>query len=211
VLPQTLTYLSLAFAFAITPGATTAVVIRHTLESGRRKGLTASAGAQVASALQATFAIAGVGVLLGRWPGGLKALGYAGALFLAWIGIKSLRAAFRGAAPRVEISPDGRTTASAPRGHTPFRDGFTVNILNPSITSFYIGVVPTFVPPGSTWRTLAFFYSAHIAIAFLCHVFWTSIFNQARAFFAGERPRRWLDAVVGTLLLYLCARIIGRL
>jgi len=92
---QTLAYLSLAFVFAFTPGATTAVVIRHTLAGGRRRGLTASLGAITASALQATLAVAGVSTLLVQWPEGLRLLGIAGALFLGWMGVKSLRAAVR--------------------------------------------------------------------------------------------------------------------
>ena len=208
---QTIAYLSLALVFAITPGATTAVVIRHTLEGGRRRGLTVAAGAQSANMIQATLALAGVGVLLSRWPAGLKTIGIAGALFLAWIGTKSLDAAFRTGARSSSTLARGTPEPGNPAPLTPFRDGFAVNILNPSITSFYIGVVPTFVAPGSTWRTLASFYAAHIAIAIACLVFWTSIFNQARAFFTAERPRRWLDAIVGIVLLALALRMASRM
>lgn len=208
---QTLAYLSLAFVFAFTPGATTAVVIHHTLESGRRRGLTASAGAMTASAVQATLAVAGVSTLLVKWPAGLRMLGIAGALFLAWMGVKSLRAA---AAPRraaVDLTretPHQTHVAGGPLAA--YREGFAINILNPSVTSFYVGVTPTFVPAGSSWRALAFLYAAHISIAFSCHVFWSSLFNQARGFFTAERPRRWLDAGVGALLLWLAYRITVR-
>lgn len=210
--PQTLAYLSLAFVFAFTPGATTAVVIRHTLAGGRKRGLTASAGAMTASAIQATLAVAGVSTLLVKWPAGLKMLGIAGAMFLGWMGVKSLIAAVRptrmerAAGPMPDRSPD-RSEARAP---TPYREGFAINILNPSVTSFYVGVTPTFVAPGSSWRALAFLYAAHITIAFSCHVFWSSLFNQARGLFAHERPRRWLDGVVGVILLWLAWRIAIR-
>jgi threonine/homoserine/homoserine lactone efflux protein len=206
--PQTLAYLSLAFAFAITPGATTTVVIRHTLEGGWRRGLIVSAGAQVASAIQASLALVGVGLLVLQFPDALKLLGYGGAVFILWIGLKSLRAALRAPARASDQMP--RNDFAVPRRATPLRDGFIVNILNPSITSFYLGVVPTFVPAGSTWRVAALFYAIHITIAFLCHAFWASLLNHAREFFSGGRPRRWLDATVGVLLLYLAARIAGR-
>lgn len=207
---QTLAYLSLAFVFAFTPGATTAVVIRHTLAGGRKRGLTASAGAMTASAIQATLAVAGVSTLLVKWPAGLKMLGIAGAVFLGWMGLKSLIAAVRptGAEPAdaTGLKP------SRPTNHlpTPYREGFAINILNPSVTSFYVGVTPTFVAPGASWRALAFLYAAHITIAFSCHVFWSSLFNQARGFFAHERPRRVLDAVVGLILIWLAYRITVR-
>ncbi len=206
--PQLLAFLSIAFVFAFTPGATTAVVIRHTLAGGRRRGLTASGGAMTASATQAALSVAGVSALLVRWPAALKFLGLGGALFLAWLGVKSLRAAIR--AP-VRALPNPAAPDPARTHPTPFRDGFAINILNPSVTGFYVGVVPTFVPAGSSWRVLALFYLAHMTIAFSCHVFWSSVFNQAREFFAGERPRRWLDAAVGVVLLALAARIAGRM
>lgn len=209
--PQTLAYLSLAFVFAFTPGATTAVVIRHTLAGGRRRGLTASAGAMTASAIQATLAVAGVSTLLVKWPLGMQLLGIAGALFLTWMGIKSLRAAF--AAPDRTSSHPPAPVRTGPHlsAPSPYREGFAINILNPSVTSFYVGVTPTFVAPGSSWRALAFLYAAHITIAFSCHVFWSSLFNQARTFLAGERPRRWLDGAVGVILLWLSYRIASRL
>ncbi len=223
--PQTLAYLSLAFVFAFTPGATTAVVIRHTLEGGRRRGLTASAGAMTASAIQATLAVMGVGALLIKWPLGLKVLAIAGVIFLAWVGVKSLRSAVvvgqsakgptgqsaegrRGQGARGPAPSHQHTAPAHPRTRAPFLDGFTINIFNPSITSFYVGVTPTFLVPGATWRSLAMLYLAHISIAFTCHVFWSSLFNQARTFFAGERPRRWLDGIVGVILIWLAIRII---
>jgi threonine/homoserine/homoserine lactone efflux protein len=208
--PQTLAYLSLAFVFAFTPGATTAVVIRHTLEGGRRRGLTASAGAMTASAIQATLAVMGVGALLIKWPLGLKVLATAGVIFLGWVGVKSLRSAF--GLGQSAKGPTGQSAGvrqgSGGQAGAPFKDGFTINIFNPSITSFYVGVTPTFLVPSATWRSLAMLYLAHISIAFTCHVFWSSLFNQARTFFAGERPRRWLDGIVGVILIWLAIGII---
>lgn len=209
--PQTLAYLSLAFVFAFTPGATTAVVIRHTLAGGRRRGLTASAGAMTASATQAVLAVAGVSTLLVKWPLGMQILGIAGALFLAWMGLRSLRAALVAPARTSAHPPAPDRTGSHLSAPSPYREGFAINILNPSVTSFYVGVTPTFVAPGSSWRALAFLYVAHITIAFSCHVFWASLFNQARTLLAGERPRRWLDGAVGVILLWLAYRIASRL
>lgn len=204
--PLTLSYLSLAFVFAFTPGATTAVVIRHTLEGGVRRGMTASAGAMTASAMQALLAVAGISTLLVAWPDGLRALGLAGALFLAWLGLKSLRAAFTAAPAHPRTLAPAHPDAPA-HPTSPFRDGFSINILNPSVTSFYVGVTPTFVPHGSSWRALALLYVLHISVAISCHLFWATLFSRARTFFAAERPRRWLDAIVGLILLALAIRI----
>lgn len=213
---HTLTYLSLAFFFAFTPGATTAVVIRSALDGGWRRGIIASLGAITASACMASLALGGVNTLIARWPDGLKAVAVAGALFLTWTGIKSLRAAVGPRRTAIEATPPGTpggaTSAVRARARArPYRDGFAINILNPSVLSFYVGVTPTFLDPDSTWRGLMALYAAHLCVVLGCHTFWALLFNQARGLFTGERSRRWLDATVGVMLLYLAVRIVGRL
>lgn len=206
-------YLSLTLVFAVTPGATTALVVSHTLAGGRKRGFTAALGAMAANATQATLAIAGVSALIVRWPEALYVLKMGGALFLAWCGVKSLRRAIGGAPTPIHEAlktADTRRAADVPR---PFHEGFAVNMLNVSITSFYIGVVPNFQRPGTIFsgvRGLIFLYLAHIVIAFCCHAFWITLFFQARALFTRERSRRWLDATFGVLLIALALRIALR-
>ena len=217
---HTLAYLSLAFVFAFTPGATTAVVIRHALDGGWRRGLTASLGAITASAIMASLSLAGVSTLLLRWPGGLRLVATAGAVFLAWMALKSLRAALapaRAPAPApvrtsAHLPAPVRTSAhlSAPVRPRPYREGFAINILNPSVLSFYVGVTPTFLDADSTWRGLLGLYAAHICVVLGCHSFWALLFNQMRGFFTGEHRRRWLDGAVGVILLWLAYRIASR-
>jgi len=215
-------YLSLTFVFAITPGATTALVVSHTLAGGRKRGLTASLGAMTANATQAALAMAGVSALIVRWPEALYVLKIGGALFLAWCGVRSLMRAIGGeptavhealsaapAHPGTRAPAHPRTSAPA----HPFHDGFMVNMLNVSITSFYIGVVPSFLHPGTVFSGLgglALLYATHILIAFSCHAFWITLFFQARALFTRERARRWLDATFGVLLIALALRIALR-
>ena len=206
-------YLSLTLVFAVTPGATTALVVSHTLSGGRKWGLTASLGAMAANATQATLAIVGVSALIVRWPEALYILKLGGALFLAWCGVKSLRRAIGGAPTPIHQALEGADPQVIADHQRPFREGFTVNMLNVSITSFYIGVVPSFLRPGTIFsgvRGLILLYLAHIVIAFSCHVFWITLFYQARALFTRERARRWLDATFGVLLIALALRIALR-
>jgi threonine/homoserine/homoserine lactone efflux protein len=185
------------------------VVVSNTLAGGRRRGYATSGGAMTANATQAILAMIGVSALLVRWPQGLVVLRMGGALFLAWIGSKRLRRAFSGSLTAIDRA---FTEAPGPQPVTarPFREGYVVNMLNVAITSYYLGVIPNFLPPGGTWRGLAALYAAHIAIAFSCHVFWISLFHQARGLFVHERPRRLLDAGFGILLISLAIRIATR-
>jgi len=185
------------------------MVVSHTLTGGRRRGFATSGGAMTANATQALLAMVGVSALLVRWPQGLFFLKIGGALFLVWVGTKSLRRAIGGRLTPIDRAFNG-APGPTPAAARPFRDGFVVNMLNVAITSFYLGVVPNFLPPGATWRSLAALYAAHIAIAFSCHVFWITLFHQARTLFTRERPRRILDAAFGVLLISLAIRIAVR-
>jgi threonine/homoserine/homoserine lactone efflux protein len=195
-------YLSLMFVFTATPGATTAMVVSHTLAGGRRRGFSVSLGANLANATQALLAIIGVSALLAQWPQGLSILKFGGCVFLGWVGFKSLRRAIGNRqAAEIEITPRA------------FRDGFMVNMLNVAITSFYVGVVPNFLQPGTIFSGvsgLVLLYAIHILVAFACHMFWMSIFHQARTLFTRDRPRRLLDATFGVILIALAIRIALR-
>lgn len=203
-------YLSLMFVFTVTPGATTAMVVNHTLAGGRRRGFMVSMGANLANATQATLAIIGVSALIAKWPEGLAILKVGGALFLAWVGLKSVWKAYE--LPVFVRTPAGPYEPPS-SVRTAFRDGFMVNMLNVAITSFYVGVVPNFLRPGTVFSGvsgLVLLYAIHILVAFACHMFWMSIFHQARTLFTRERPRRLLDATFGAILIALAIRIAVR-
>jgi threonine/homoserine/homoserine lactone efflux protein len=59
-----LAYLSFTFVLVVTPGSTTAVVLRNTLDGGRRAGYATAVGAAAANSLIAISCGLGLSVLL---------------------------------------------------------------------------------------------------------------------------------------------------
>lgn len=108
-----LSYLAVAALLVITPGSTTAVVVRNTLGGGRRAGLRAAFGAAAANSTHATLAGLGLWVAVGRWPVVLDAVRLAGAAYLGWLGLSSLWRAWRADAWPVADSALSRGGASA--------------------------------------------------------------------------------------------------
>lgn len=197
-------YVSATFVLAATPGATTAVVIRNTLANGWRGGVTAAAGAAVGNSTWATFAAIGVAMLLARSPVVFQVVQAGGVLYLAWLGSNSLIRAFR---PRAAHPVSGRplgdlVTAAA------FRQGLLTNLLNPPIVTFYLIVVPTFLPPGGGTAAFALLAAIHIVIAFGCHVAWATAFDRIGHVFTAPGARRGLDAAAGIAILWLAARVL---
>jgi threonine/homoserine/homoserine lactone efflux protein len=178
------------------------VVVRNTLAYGKRGGLAAAAGAAAGNTTQAAIAGVGVALLFARWPAAATVLRLSGGAYLLWLGIQSLRRTRTAPAPPAPARGRGRGTAAS------FRQGLIVNLLNPAITSFYVAVVPSFVPPHAPAGFYALLAAAHIVIAFACHIGWTLAFDVLRRH--AERPavRRSLDALAGIVLIGLAAHVL---
>jgi threonine/homoserine/homoserine lactone efflux protein len=208
--PLLVAYLTFTFLLAVTPGSTTAVVVRNTLAGGRSAGFAAAAGAALGNTSQATAAGLGVAVVLARFPSALVALRMLGAAYLAWLGAMSIWRVARRHESALGVLAAGTGVSSEER-RASFRQGLTVNLLNPAITTFYLVVVPSFLPtdaPGWYYAALA---AMHIAIAFTCHGVWTVAFDRLREFFRMPTARRLLEAATGAALLGLAARVFMQL
>ena len=204
--PLLVAYLTFTFILAVTPGSTTAVVVRNTLAGGRTAGFAAAAGAAVGNTSQAAAAGLGLAVILARFPSALIALRMAGALYLGWLGSVSLwRVVFKqDSGLRLLAEPPALSQAER---RASFRQGLAVNLLNPVISTFYLVVVPSFLPPGAPGWYYPALALMHIAIAFTCHGVWALAFDRLRHFFREPTARRVLEAATGVALLGLAVRV----
>ena len=203
-----LAFVSFTFVLVITPGSTTAVVVRNTLEGGRRAGYLTALGAALANSTIAIACALGLRVLISVWPGSLEAIRYGGAAFLAWLGLSSLVRAFRFADGGINMSvnPD----ASPPRMHDGayVGDGLGVNLLSPVIISFYLSVVPTFIPAAASRFYYALLAATHVGLALLCHSMWATGLDAMRRWFVAPWTRRTLQAATGLALIGLAIRVL---
>jgi len=202
-LATVLTYISFTFFLVITPGATTAVVIRNTLERGFRGGVSTAAGAAIANMTHATAAGLGLTIVLQRFPAVLFGVRIAGAVYLGWLGVVSLVRARRAEGSLVQKVENGQTRTS----RSAFLDGLVVNLLNPPILTFYL-LMPTFLPPNPAAWMFATLAAVHVTMAFTCHVAWSLLFERLRHALAQPGALRALDAGAGVALLLLAARVL---
>jgi threonine/homoserine/homoserine lactone efflux protein len=198
-------YLTFTAILAVTPGATTAVVVRNTLRGGRSAGLATAAGAALANATHATFAGLGLAVLFTHWPSGLVAIRILGAVYLAWLGAQSLWTAFHLHDGGLSFESEGPPLRTGAGG---FRDGLAINLANPTIITFYLAIVPSFIPAGAPHFYFATLAAIHVTIAFVCHSMWAVALHAVRRWFAAQWARRTLTAATGLALIYLAARVL---
>jgi threonine/homoserine/homoserine lactone efflux protein len=123
----------LVLGIVLLPGLDMACVLGSTLAAGRRAGFATVAGIVAGGIVHVAVAATGVAVVVTAAPALFNGLLFAGAVYVAWIGVALARhgVAFAGAA--------------APAGTAWFRRGALTNLLNPKAYAFMLAVFPQFV------------------------------------------------------------------
>lgn len=201
------TYFALTAALVITPGATTAVIVRNTLEGGWRSGVWAAVGAAVGNSTHAAVAGLGLAVVLTRSPQLFVGIQLAGGLYLAWLAVQSLRRVISHRA--LPASGAILATADPRRAHHAFREGVSVNLLNPAIATFYLAVVPSFVPASAGAAHYVGLAATHVGLAFAVHNAWAGSLDRLRHVLTSPRARVALEAVTAVTLGLLAGRVIA--
>jgi threonine/homoserine/homoserine lactone efflux protein len=193
-----------------TPGASTAVVLRNSIAGGVRSGVVTAIGVNTGSALYGLLTAFGVSVALQRWPAVWVLLRIGGLAYLAWLGARSL---FRSLSPEPDAG-GWSAERRAPHEQRPplarhAREGFLTNAFNPSIATFYLLVIPQFIPRGAPFVESALLLSAvHVTLALSWHLTWAAAGGTVAGVLGRSRPRRILEAMTGVALLFLASRLL---
>jgi len=128
----------------ITPGFDTALVLRTSTLEGSTKAVFAALGICVGCLSWGAAVALGLGALLAASQFAYDVLKWAGAAYLAWLGLQLI------CKPRNEFSPGSSADSAAPATGRPswFWRGLVGNLLNPKIGVFYVSFLPQFVPAG---------------------------------------------------------------
>ena len=202
--PQVIAFTLVAALLTVSPGADTFLVVRNTLRGGREDGWATVAGICSGLFVHALLSALGVSALLAHSAAAFFALKIAGAFYLAWLRIQSLRAAAHGPAA---AEPAGVPAARVPPARS-LREGFLTNLLNPKVIVFYLALLPQFLSPGDAVLAKSLLLSA---IHFVQGILWLGFVawgvDRSRHFFVRPALRRAMDALCGTILVALGVRL----
>ncbi len=200
-------FVAVTVPLVLTPGASTAVVLRNSLAGGVRAGLVTAVGINAGSLCYGLLTAFGFALALQRWPSAWSLLRAGGVVYLAWLGAQSL---MRAASPR-QVAAPGAEPPVARAVWTNLSEGFVTNALNPAIATFYFVLLPQFIPRGAPVARSALILTAvHIALAASWHVVWAAAGATLARTLGGGRPRQILEAVTGIALLALAIVIAMR-
>src|SRR5437588_6586793 len=88
-------FIALAALVTITPGADTVLTLRNTLSGGTREGFWTVAGICSGFMFQPMIAVLGVAALFVQLPLAFAVIKMAGAIYLVYLGVQSVREAIR--------------------------------------------------------------------------------------------------------------------
>jgi threonine/homoserine/homoserine lactone efflux protein len=199
---RTLGFASVATMFVVTPGVGTAVITRTVVERGRRAGFVTAAGLLSGSAVYALATALGLAALLVTFPSVLRAVQVVGAVYVAWLGVTTIRAAWR-------MGGGGETPKGAAGDE--FRTGIATSLLNPMLAVFYLTVIPQFVAPGEVVvRRTLFLAGVHITIAGSWMVVLVTGIAHLTDTLSSAAVRRRISLVTGSVLVLLAVRLLIR-
>jgi RhtB (resistance to homoserine/threonine) family protein len=203
---QVVAFTFVAAALTLTPGADTMLVVRNVLRGGRRDGIVTTFGICAGLFAHATLSALGVSVLLMHSATAFHTVKFAGACYLVWLGVQSLRSAVRGVPYPAGTEHHGATDAVS--SQRCFLEGFLSNVLNPKVVVFYLAFLPQFIGPMDPVLPKSLLLAGiHYAEGILWLVVVSMVVDQTRRFFLKSAIRRWLDGVCGTVLVGFGVRL----
>ena len=181
-----LAFALLALALIVVPGPSVLFIVSRALSVSRRAALATVLGNAGGEYVQAAGVALGLGVVLAQSEVVFTIVKLAGAGYLAYLGVQTIRKRRSLAVPPSESTlpyRDGRA----------LRDGLIVGLTNPKTTIFFVAVLPQFVtrtesavlvPVKMLLLGLIF-----VAIALVSDSAWALGASQARSWFV-RSPRR---------------------
>jgi threonine/homoserine/homoserine lactone efflux protein len=192
VLPDVATlaaYSVAAVGLILAPGPDTAFVLAQSVGGGRGRGVRAAVGVAAGVLVHTVAAAAGLSVLLRVSAVAYDVVRFAGAAYLAYLGVATLRGGDGG------LSVDDATASGS------FRQGLVTNVLNPKVALFFLAFLPQFgsglelLPLGGLYAALTAAYLGALAVAS----------GTARAVVDRPGVRAWLRRGSGGTMLALAA------
>ena len=135
-----LLFLAAASIIALSPGPGILYVAARTVAGGCGEGLASSLGTAIGGLVHVLAGAVGVSALVMASAEAFTLLKLAGALYLVWLGLKTIRDV-RTALPSAAASVGGTRAC---------RDGIVVEALNPKTAAFFLAFLPQFVDPSGT-------------------------------------------------------------
>ena len=193
-------FTGIAALLTILPGADMALVAKVTLLDGRRAAFFTSLGICTGLPVHATASALGLSLILATSAEAFTVVKFAGAAYLAYLGVRTIRDSLRPGNDAVAVATRARTSRAA------FAQGWLSNVLNPKVALFYLTFLPQFISPGDNVLAKSLLLAGiHAVLGLVWLPLYAYAIDRIGAVIRGAR--RWLERVSGAALIGLGLRL----
>ena len=171
------------------PGPATLAISGAAMRHGRRAGLATGFGVWCGSAAWGITAALGVSALMLSYAWVAEALRIAGAVYLLWLGYRSLKGAIRPTSHAVLAPPTKQA----------FLRGLLIHITNPKAILAWGAVYAVALPAGAPWIDVWGLFGALSAVSALVFLGYGALFAAAPIRRGYARAGRWIEGAFGVL------------
>jgi len=184
---------------ALSPGPSLAVVLKQSMNNDASHGMVAGVSHALGVALWALLTIFGLGVLVSESPLTFSILTYAGAAYLAWMGIQALRAG------RSHIKPltNGRSAYLDAA-----RDGLMISLLNPKLAIFFLALFSQFISTDHTPADQLVMVSTVALIDAGWYVLVALVLSRMGLLEVLARHSQRINQITGVIFIALAVRVV---
>jgi threonine/homoserine/homoserine lactone efflux protein len=148
-------FLVAALIIAVVPGPGILYVATRTLSGGRMVGIASTSGTALGGIVHVIAGAVGISAIILASAELFTVLKFLGALYLVWLGYRTLREA--GSLPDVQSDHIGPRRA--------FHEGILVEALNPKTAAFFLAFIPQFIDPAAANPALQFVALGLVSVA----------------------------------------------
>lgn len=201
------TYVMGTIGIILLPGPNSLFVLSVATGRGVRPGFQSAGGVFAGDSILLLLVAMGAAGLMHAQPALFTVVKYAGALYLAWVGVGLLRAAVS----RRHATPDSGAVVSAPANlQQPFRRALLISLLNPKAIVFFLSFFVQFIDPAYPNPAVPFLILAAILMAFsgiYLSVLIVAGAQMASVFRRRQRLSAALSGAVGALFIWFGAKL----
>lgn len=188
---------------AIAPGPDFAMVVRNTVLAGRAGGMWTAIGIGLGVSVWVFAASLGMAALLAASALAFAVVKFAGAAYLVYLGVRSIRAAIkerRTPADAIELDR-GMSRAAA------FRSGLLCNVLNPKAAVFFTALMPQFIGTGAGWGRIGELAAVAMTVVAVWFLLLANLIGLLRGLLDRPRVRAWVNGATGAVMVALGLRV----
>jgi len=197
-----LSFVAICVMGALSPGPSLAIVIKNTLAGGTPQGYATAISHGLGVALYAAITATGIAVVIVQSPLIFNIIQYTGAVFLLYLGIKSLLS------KKVnQVFSDDRAQEEEVKVNG-WRDGFLIAFLNPKLAIFFLALFSQFLTGDASDEQKIIMTATVGSIDALWYCLVTFTLSRGNIISKLRANGHIVDKVTGSFLILLAARVV---